>query len=180
MRHAILILPLCGPALAAEVCPDFDLQVDRQAAVHDALQAAEGEAAAREISQELWEIWLDAPDEAAQALLDEGMARRVGFDFLGAEATLTRLIDYCPDYAEGWNQRAFSRYLRQDFPAALEDLDAAIARNPAHVAALAGKALTLIGLGRNEEAQQVLRDALALNPWLSERALLTEPPGEEL
>jgi hypothetical protein len=45
---------------------------------------------------------------------------------------------------------------------------------------LSGKALTLMGLGRDAEAQTVLRAALALNPWLEERALLVTPPGVEL
>lgn len=51
---------------------------------------------------------------------------------------------------------------------------------PTHVAALSGKALTLIGMGRDKEAQIVLRAAHALNPWLSERRLLVEPEGEEI
>ena len=87
---------------------------------------------------------------------------------------------YCPDYAEGYNQRAFVSFLAHDFEAALVDLEATLALNPRHIGALSGKALTLIGLGRREDGQATLRAALALNPWLSERALLETPPGEEL
>ena len=43
-----------------------------------------------------------------------------------------------------------------------------------HLGALTGKARTLIELDRSDEAQDVLRTALAINPWLGERALLTE------
>ena len=64
--------------------------------------------------------------------------------------------------------------------AALADLDLALERSPRHVGALSGKALTLMGLGRADEAQAVLREALALNPWIPERGLLQEAPGEEL
>jgi hypothetical protein len=37
---------------------------------------------------------------------------------------------------------------------------------------LTGKARTLIELGEDDEAQVILKKALALNPWLGERALL--------
>ena len=61
-----------------------------------------------------------------------------------------------------------------DYARALDDLDRALERSPAHIGAMSGKALTLFGLQRDEEAKAVLRDALALNPWLSERRLLEE------
>ncbi len=104
------------------------------------------------------------------------------YDFDGAETILTALTKYCPDYAEGWNQRAFARFLRQDYNGALTDLDEALRLSPDHIAARSGKALTLMGLGRMDEAQGVLRDALALNPWLPERRFLIEEEddGEKL
>ncbi|WP_375281598.1 tetratricopeptide repeat protein [Pseudooctadecabacter sp.] len=46
--------------------------------------------------------------------------------------------------------------------------------------ALTGKALTLIELDRNEEAQEVLRAALRINPWLAERALLDGPLDRDI
>jgi hypothetical protein len=51
---------------------------------------------------------------------------------------------------------------------------------PVHLGALTGKALTLIAMDRRDEAQGVLRTALAINPWLSERALLDEPDGTDI
>ena len=176
------ILPfalIAGPGLA-QTCPDMP---DRGADLSDIiaqLRVAPDADAARILTQRLWTIWTDAPDEKAQALLDEGMRKRAAFDLLGARDTLDALVEYCPHYAEGYNQRAFANYLRRDYTAALVDLDSALAIVPNHVAALSGKALTLIGLGRDEEAQQVLRQALALNPWLHERALLEEPDGTDI
>ena len=108
------------------------------------------------------------------------MAARGSYDFLGAIDAFDRLVEYCPDYAEGYNQRAFVNFLREDYEAALPDLDRALERSPRHVAALSGKALTLMGLGRGDEAQEVLREAVELNPWIPERGLLQELPGEEL
>lgn len=179
MRHVLAFLLLATPA-AAQDCPEWSPQVERQAEILERLQASGSEIEARGISRELWLIWLNAPDNYAQDLLDNGMSRREMADLGGAEIAFTTLIEYCPDYPEGWNQRAFARFLRQDYEGALTDLEIAIRLSPAHVAAIAGKALTLFGLEREEEGQAVLRDALALNPWLSERHLLREPEGDEL
>ena len=176
------IAPLCLLAFPAfaETCPPVADHSVRLSQIVASLGAAKRQEEANILSQELWALWTDAPDERAQALLNEGMARRSNYDFLGSRTALDRLIDYCPEYAEGYNQRAFTNYLGQDFEAALIDLDRALDILPTHVAALSGKALTLMGLGRNAEAQEVLRAALALNPWLQERALLVEPIGTEL
>lgn len=138
------------------------------------LQSAPDQNVARALNAKLWELWLMAPDPYSQGLLDAGMERRDMFDYETAEASLTSLIQYCPFYAEGWNQRAFVRYLRQNWEGALTDLNEALELNPRHVGALSGKALTLINMGRGAEAQVPLRAAVDLNPWLSERALLTD------
>lgn len=145
-----------------------------------AIKAAPNERTAQEISQSLWQLWATAPDAQSQELLDRGMTQRGAFDFLGAIETFDRLIAYCPDYAEGWNQRAFVSFLQQDYEPALRDLDQALALDPDHIAALSGKALTLFGLGRDDDGQRVLRQALDLNPWLGERALLRPVPGKDI
>ena len=113
-------------------------------------------------------------------MLDEGMAQRESFDFLGARTTLDGLVAYCPNYAEGYNQRAFASFLQRDYDAALLDLNKALEIMPNHIAALSGKGLTLMGMGRNDEGQEALRGALSLNPWLSERALIREPAGTDI
>jgi tetratricopeptide (TPR) repeat protein len=187
---------LCGFAAfasAQEACPPAQDHSAELNQLISQIQGAPDEGAAHLLSNQMWQFWADAPDERAQAILDRGMTRRAAFDFLGALEDFDQLIAYCPDYAEGYNQRAFVHYLRRDFSAALADLDRAIARSPRHVAALSGRALSLYGLSRMEEARAALKVALALNPWLPERNLaipggplspigpLRQPPeGEEL
>jgi tetratricopeptide (TPR) repeat protein len=165
---------------AALACAPVDDQDDRQSALFAQIQSAPTEMAAQAPAAELWEIWLKAPDARAQDLLMNGLERLRIFDFEGAIQGFDALIAYCPEYAEGYNQRAYANYLRQDYDAALPDLDSAIARAPRHVGALSGRALTLLAMGREPEGQQALRKALELNPWLSERGLLKEPLGQDL
>lgn len=169
-----------GAGAAQAKCPPNPAITERSAQLIDELRAAKSEFEAQDATAELWLLWLRAPNETAQKLLDRGLFwLRVG-DFDAAETAFSNLIAYCPDYAEGYNQRAYSAFLQMDYARALEDLNRALERSPAHIGALSGKALTLFGLGEDEEGQAVLRDALALNPWLSERRLLVEAPGEKL
>ena len=181
MIRALITLPFIALASAGFAgCPEpVDIAV-AEGRLLDDIQAAPNEMTARPLSNDLWKLWATAPNQTAQEMLDAGMRARSLGDFRLALSKFDDLVAYCPDYAEGYNQRAFVNFLSGRFEEALPDLDLAIARSPRHVAAIAGKALTLIQMGRDEEAQIVLREAVSLNPWLSERHLLTEPPGEEL
>lgn len=180
LKRIVIPIVFLGSMAVADGCPvapDHEAALD---ALYAQVQSAPNEMTARPYARQMWDLWLDAPDEPSQMMLDEGMrAIRVG-DYLRATDRLNRLVSYCPFYAEGYNQRAFVNYLRGDYEAALPDLDQAIEFSPRHTGALTGKALTLIAFGRNDEAQEVLRAAVALNPWLGERALLTEPLGDDL
>lgn len=169
---------LAGPAFAeCPATPDISAPMS---VLFEQIQNAPNEAAGRVISNQMWAIWATAPDAKAQEMLDRGMARRNVSDLGAAEAAFTQLVDYCPDYAEGYNQRAFVSFLRREFTAALDDLELALARNPQHVAARSGMALSHLALGEVEEGQAALREAVQLNPWLFERSLLIEAPAEDL
>lgn len=170
---------------AAEPCPSAPDHSAALSALMEQVQAAPNDLEARKISNQMWEYWADAPNEQAQAILDRGMTQRAGYNFAGAITEFNRLIEYCPDYAEGYNQRAFVNYLRQDFAAAVVDLDRAISLSPDHIAAISGRALSLLGLGRKDAARADLTRALELNPWLSERGLMAPggplaPPGQDI
>lgn len=168
------------PAGAEGTCPPAP---DHAAAVEDLLaqaRTAPDEASARPLTLRMWELWTDAPDPFAQELLDEGMDRRTAYDFSGAMKALDALVAYCPDYAEGYNQRAFVHFLRQDHAPALENIDLALDLNPGHLGAQIGKALVLMHMGRIDEGQEVLRAAVERHPWIPERGMLLPRPGEEL
>ncbi|HKL70697.1 tetratricopeptide repeat protein [Salibaculum sp.] len=178
MRFLLPLALISGPALA-----DCPAPPDHTAAFDEAiaqLQGSSNEMEAREHNATLWGLWLDAPDERAQTMLDEGMARRESYDFLGSIAVLSRLVDYCPDYAEGYNQRAFSYFVARRYEEARADLERALELNNRHIGALSGMALALIELDRPAEAIPWLRRAVELHPFLAERALLDRLPGEDI
>lgn len=180
MKQLILALALAPTIAAANMCPPVADTTAERDDIYQQLRFVETERDAARLNAQLWELWLVAPDAAAQRMLDEGIAKLRSADFLGSRDVLDDLVDYCPEYAEGYNQRAFANFLQQDFAAAAVDLERAREIDPRHLGVLTGLAMTLIALDRNDEAQEVLRQALRLNPMLSERRLLTEPQEREL
>lgn len=181
----LFALALTASPVWAEDCPDpADHGAELNTLIASA-RAAPSEAVGREFSDKMWKVWLRAPNDQAQAVLDRGMSKRDSYDFAGAYAEFDKLAEYCPTYAEGFNQRAYVQFLREDFASALVDLDAALALSPNHVAAQSGRALTLMQLGRTDEARAQMFEALENNPWLSERALVAkgaplESKGEDI
>lgn len=184
MRHLVISLSLLATPAFAD-CPapkDLSGQLDT---LFEEARAAQNDQAGQAASNKMWALWLQAPDDAAQEVLDRGMRKRQVADYVGALDDFTRLAEYCPLYAEGFNQRAFVHFLREDYPRALEDLDAALALQPHHVGAQSGRALTLMNLDRIAEARLQLQEALKNNPWLSERFLMAAggplaPNGEDI
>ncbi len=173
---SIAMFALTSGAASAESCPPApNLQAALDPLMRQ-IQGAESAGEAKVISARMWELWAKAPNAQAQAIFDRGMMRLRAYDYVGAIAEFDRLVAYCPGYAEGYNQRAFVSFLRRDYAGALEDLDRAIALSPRHIGAIGGRALTLLGLGRTDEARLALQAALALNPWLPERGL-ADPGG---
>lgn len=182
-RYFYILTVLASPAFAdCPAAPDIASELD--ALIIQAREAPDDQAAGK-ISKDMWQLWLKAPDAAAQEVLDRGMRQRASYDYLGAAETYDELVDYCPAYAEGYNQRAFIYFLTGEFERALADLDIALELSPKHVGAQSGRALTLMNLDRLSEARLQLLAALENNPWLSERFLLAKggplaADGEEI
>jgi len=168
----LLVLMLPATALQAQTANYEDLM--------NSLRDAPNKAVADELSAQIWQIWLTAPDAAAQEVLDAAMVRRQAYDFLGAIEQLDRLVETYPDYAEGWNQRATMHFLRGDFEASLADVAETLAREPRHFGALAGKSVILFQQGKIPLAQIAVREALKFHPYLNERAILDAGPGTDL
>ena len=142
-----------------------------------ALLAARNEMQGRQHASSIWESWHKAPNPKAQELLNIGKSKLREADYATAQQVLTELIEFCPTYAEGWNQRAFAKFLAGDLDGSLEDLDRTLELEPRHFGALAGRGLTLLRQGRTLLAHKALREAVAIHPWIGERHLL--PPEQK-
>ncbi len=157
------------PAAAAEE--------DRHEKLFAFLAAAKTQAQGRAMEDEIWRYWLDqAPTARIRALVDKGMNRREAYDYRGAEELFDQVVKAAPDYAEGFNQRAFVRFLRENNTGALADLERAVELEPMHFGAWSGLYHVLIRMGRTKAANAALVRAVEIHPWLKERNLLPPDP----
>ena len=95
---------------------------------------------------------------AAQAIDDK--------DFPLALDVLDQIIVLKPDFAEAWNKRATVYYLLDDYSASLADIRQVLALEPRHFGALSGLGLILESMDRKQEAIEVFRRTLDINPRL--------------
>ena len=136
MRMLAVVCCCLLPTLAHSACPPLPDRAQERAALLAALAAAETSSLGQMAVNEMWSFWRKAPDEIAQEMLNGGIgAIRYG-DLITAEAVLSDLVAYCPDYAEGYNQLAFAYYLRNDNDRAEVLLKKTLELEPKHFGAL--------------------------------------------
>lgn len=142
-----------------------------------ALKTAKTEREGRLAENAIWQWWIDqAPTPEVRDAIDHGMKRRGSHDFEAAEAAFDIVVNEAPSYAEGWNQRAFARFLRDNVDGALSDLERAVELEPDHFGAWSGMYHLLIRMGRPEAANAALSRAVEIHPWLKERGMLPPDP----
>ncbi len=123
----------------------------------------------------LWRFWFSqAPTPEASKLLHAGIERRDSYDYEAAENLFDQLLELAPDYTEGYNQRAFARFLRQNYTDAKADLEKVLTMEPDHFGALSGLYHIHVIQGRGEIGFDYLKQAVVVHPWLKERSALPE------
>jgi tetratricopeptide (TPR) repeat protein len=100
-------------------------------------------------------------------MLAQGIEAMERQDFPAADAALSRLIDVASSFSEGWNKRATTRYLAQDYEGSIADCRETLSRNPSHFGALSGQGLCHLALGQWSEAAAMFRRALGVYPHLA-------------
>lgn len=129
----------------------------------------------RQAEDELWKYWFDqSPSTQIRSFLDKGIERREAYDFEAAEIHLDKVVADAPDYSEGYNQRAFVRFLRENFEGAQVDLEKALELEPRHFGAMSGLFHILRIQNRQQAALGLLQQAVTIHPWLKERSALPE------
>jgi tetratricopeptide (TPR) repeat protein len=114
--------------------------------------------------QALWSIWQRSGTPEVDARLQDGIAAMQRGAFERAVELFTEVIEMAPDFAEGYNKRATTYYLMQEYEKSLRDCEATIARNAVHFGALSGTALNYLGLRDLNKALEYFERAVAVNP----------------
>lgn len=99
--------------------------------LHMASTAAESKG----VELEIWGVWLQVPDDAAQSVLKTGIAAMSVGDLGGALKLFDEIVENAPAFAEGWNKRATVHYLMGDFQKSLTDIEETLILEPRHFGA---------------------------------------------
>ena len=100
----------------------------------------------------IWQVWLTTGDTALDKELEAGMRAMQAEDYTRAITYFTQIIQLQPAFAEAWNKRATTYYLRGEYRASLADINETLAREPRHFGALWGQANILQQLGFMRQA----------------------------
>jgi tetratricopeptide (TPR) repeat protein len=114
--------------------------------------------------QGLWSLWHRSGNPEVDARLQEGILEMQRGAFPRAIAVFTEVIGMAPDFAEGYNKRATTYYLMQEYEQSIRDCEATITRNPVHFGALSGAGLNYLGLRDFRKALEYFERAVQVNP----------------
>ena len=178
-RHRFVLVALLGPGAAFSATVQAPLaQTEREDAALDALfaqlRSAPDEAAARVITDQIWIYWTTPADPALAARMRDVLQLRQKADFPAVIAALDGIIADNPSYAEAWNQRATIYYLLGNYEKSLADIDKVLEFEPRHFGALVGRAVIYKTQGKQALAIKDMAAALAIHPFLAERAMFPE------
>lgn len=131
------------------------------------LRTAPSEGAADPVETEIWTIWLDHPGREVLTLMRQGVELLQADELDEALHCFDRVVEADPAYAEGWNKRANTHYLRGEYDEAVADIRRTLTLEPRHFAALAGLGLVYVAIGQPHGAIRAFEAALAINPHLT-------------
>ncbi|MEL7049124.1 MAG: tetratricopeptide repeat protein, partial [Pseudomonadota bacterium] len=78
---------------------------------------------------------------------------------------LDAVVELAPDYAEGWNRRAFVNFLRDNPTGAAGDLRRVLALDPNHFKAMQGLAQILKDADQSKGALKAFRKLVEIHPF---------------
>lgn len=116
------------------------------------------------VETQIQRLWSRSGSEAMDLLLRRGNEALEAEDYTAALEHFTALTDHAPDFAEGWNGRATTFYLMEEYALSIADIQRVLALNPNHFGALTGLATMLEQMGEDDLALRALYAVRELNP----------------
>lgn len=128
------------------------------------LATADDENRAAPIAANIERIWLFSNSDTIGVLMDRSVVAVNEKKLDLALKLLDAVVELAPDYAEGWNRRAFVYYSQNELQRALGDLRRVLALEPNHFKALDGLAQILRELGQKKAALATLKHLYEVHP----------------
>ena len=144
------------------------------------LAAADSAENAKKIQATIERLWGYSGSDTV-ALLMQRAAKALGAK---DNDLALKFMDYvvllAPDYAEGFNRRAFIHFSRNDMASAVGDLRRALALEPNHFKALDGLAQIWRQMGNSKGALSVVKQLLEVHPYWDGAAKMAEELAREV
>lgn len=109
-------------------------------------------------------VWMHSGSDTADLLMHRAVSALGGEDYVLAQRVLDAIVVIDPDWSEGWNKRATTRFFAEDYTGAMEDISRVLAIEPRHFGALSGMGFILQRTGFDKEALRVFRKTLEIYP----------------
>ena len=154
-----------GPAPAPEVVPDTPAaRAKILAELYGKLAAASDTDSAKPIADAIERVWLFSGSDTTDLLMQRATQAVNDKTLDLALVLLNAVVELQPDYAEGWNRRAYVYFLQNEMQRSLGDLRRALALEPMHFRALEGLANILRQEGSKKTSLEALKKLLEVNP----------------
>lgn len=134
--------------------------------LHAYLATAETAADAEPIAAAIERLWLLSGSDTVGYLMERAARALAEKNTALAMRFLDQVVDLAPDFAEGWNRRAYTHFLSGDIERALGDLRRCIALQPTHYRALEALATIFRERGQHAAALKIYETLLEIHPNL--------------
>ncbi len=129
------------------------------------LATAESEASAKTVAQSIERLWQASGSDTVHLLMERAAIANQGKKPVLALKLLDAAVELAPDYAEGWNRRAYHHFAENRFEQAIGDLRRVLALDPNHYKALEGVAQILKEIGQKKGALAAVKKLLEVHPY---------------
>jgi len=118
------------------------------------------------ITEKIWEVWYQVPDEETQAMFDRAVVFMAQADYRTSLLAFSRVTQMKPDFAEAWNRRATLLYMMGEFELSIKDIEKTLALEPRHFGAISGLGQIYMRQEKLSLARKAFEKALDINPHL--------------
>jgi len=129
------------------------------------LATADSPDAAKKIQATIERMWTHSGSDTVNLLMQRASKSLTTKDHDQALKFLDYVVQLAPDYAEGFNRRAYIHFARNDLASAVGDLRRALALEPNHFRALDGLAQIWRQTGNPKGALSVVKQLLEIHPY---------------
>lgn len=144
------------------------------------LAASDSAETAKKVQSTIERLWGHSGSDTVALLMQRAAKALAAKDNDLALKFMDYVVLLAPDFAEGFNRRAFIHFSRNDMPSAVGDLRRALALEPNHFKALDGLAQIWRQMGNSKGALSVVKQLLEVHPYWEGAAKMAEELAREV